>query len=329
MRWVAILVAFGLLTGCASAPLPGAPGTSAPAAPGVGVDAKRLRPLPGTPAPKLPVTVRSDDGRDVTVTDVSRIVPLSGGLSELVFSLGLGRNVVAKDRATTFQEADGLPSVSGTGHDIATEGVFSVRPTVILAQEDTGPPEVLAQLKGSGIPVVVINAAWNLGDVAPRMTKVAAALGVADAGRDLLARTAAEIKTAQSRVPAGAAKPKVAFLYLRGTAGVYLLGGKGSGADSLIEAAGAVDVGTSLGKGTFTPITSEAMITARPEVLLVMGGGLRSVGGIDGLVGIAGIAQTPAGERKRVIEVEDGVLLNFGPRTAQVLDLLVDRIHRR
>jgi iron complex transport system substrate-binding protein len=129
-------------------------------------------------------------------------------------------------------------------------------------------------------------------------------------------------------VPEGS-RPKVAFLYLRGSAAVYLIGGKGSGADSLLAAAGAVDAGTQAGLDRpFTPITTEALAQAQPDVILMMTKGLESVGGLDGLLTIPGIAQTPAGLNRRVVDMEDGVLLGFGPRTPLVIDILVDRVHR-
>lgn len=78
----------------------------------------------------------------------------------------------------------------------------------------------------------------------------------------------------------------------------------------------------------FTPITTEALAQAQPDVILMMTKGLESVGGLDGLLTIPGIAQTPAGLNRRVVDMEDGVLLGFGPRTPLVIDILVDRIHR-
>jgi iron complex transport system substrate-binding protein len=122
----------------------------------------------------------------------------------------------------------------------------------------------------------------------------------------------------------------VAFLYMRGTAGVYLIAGDGSGADSMIEAAGAIDAGTAMGiDKPFTPITSEALVEAAPDVILMTTTGLASVGGIDGLVQIPGIAQTPAGRHRRVITQEDGVLYSFGARTPAALATLIHEIHGR
>ncbi|CCK26315.1 putative iron ABC transporter solute-binding protein [Streptomyces davaonensis JCM 4913] len=287
-----------------------------------------LVPLEGEPpTPELPVTVDSSDGRKVTVEDASRILPLNGGVAEIVFTLGLGDRVVGRDITATFAEAEDLPQVT-KAHDVSAESVLSLKPTVVLADTDTGPGEAIEQIRDAGVPVVVLDPATELADVTTRTTRIAEALGVPDAGQALNVRMSDELAAARAAVPEGS-RPKVAFLYMRGSAAVYLIGGKGSGADSLVEAAGAVDAGKEAGfDKPFTPITSEALVRAQPDVILMMTKGLESVGGIDGLVRIPGIAQTPAGMNRRVVDLEDGVLLGYGPRTPLVIDLLVDRLHK-
>ncbi|MCX4704723.1 ABC transporter substrate-binding protein [Streptomyces sp. NBC_01352] len=287
-----------------------------------------LLPLQGkAPAPQLPVTVDSSDGRKVTVNDASRILPLNGGVAEIVFTLGLGDRVVGRDITATFAEAKKLPQVT-QAHDVSAESVLSLRPTVVLADTDTGPREAIDQIRDAGVPVVVLDPATELADVATRTTRIAEALGVPEAGKALNARIAEELAAAKAAVPQGS-RPKVAFLYMRGSAAVYLMGGKGSGADSLIDAAGAVDAGVEAGLDKpFTPLTSEALVSAQPDVILMMDKGLASVGGVDGLVDIPGIRETPAGADRRIVTAEDGVLLSFGPRTPLVIDILVDRIHQ-
>ncbi|SDN27034.1 iron complex transport system substrate-binding protein [Streptomyces sp. cf386] len=281
----------------------------------------------GPPTPKLPVTVDSSDGREVTVEDASRILPLNGGVAEIVFTLGLGDRVVGRDITATFAEAKKLPQVT-KAHDVSAESVLSLRPTVVLADTDTGPQEAIDQIRDAGVPVVVLDPATELADVTTRTTRVAEALGVPAAGKALNRRMNDELAAARAAVPKGS-KPKVAFLYMRGSAAVYLIGGKGSGADSLVEAAGAVDAGKEAGLDKpFTPITSEALVRAQPDVILMMTKGLESVGGVDGLVDIPGVGQTPAGMNRRVVDMEDGVLLGYGPRTPLVIDILVDRIHQ-
>ncbi|MFJ7154145.1 hemin ABC transporter substrate-binding protein [Streptomyces sp. NPDC101118] len=320
----ALLTLALVLAGCGG-PAPAGAGTAVPAP-----AADRVEPLPGTPAPRLPVTVPSAEGAPVTVRRADRIVPLSGGLSEIVFTLGLGGRVVARDITATFQQAADLPVVT-RNHEVSAESVLSLRPDVVLAERTTGPAEAVAQIRAAGVPVVVLPPALSLADVGTRIRAVAGALGVPDAGERLTRRTEDRISAARRDVPAGsgtAHHPKVAFLYVRGSASVYLIGGRGSGATSLIEAAGGTDAGAASGLAKdFTALTSEAMAKAQPDALLVMSKGLQSVGGVEGLVKLPGVAQTPAGLDRRIVTVEDGVLLTYGPRTDRVLASLIRQLY--
>ncbi|PAM98792.1 ABC transporter substrate-binding protein [Streptomyces sp. Alain-F2R5] len=314
-------------TGCggssdASSGAGAGPGDAATAEP----VANRVEPLAKRPEPELPVTVRSADGAQVEVERAERIVPLSGSLSEIVFTLGLGDRVVARDVTATFEQAAELPVVT-RGHDVSAESVLSLKPDLVIAETTTGPEEAVDQIRAAGVPVLFVEAAGGLDDVGPRIQAVADALGVPAAGKELTRRSEQRIEAVREDVPHGE-RPRVAFLYLRGSASVYLIGGEDSGAGSLIEAAGAVDAGAASGlEKDFTAITSEALVKAAPDAILVMSKGLESVGGVDGLVKIPGVAQTPAGLDRRVVSVEDGVLLNYGPRTDQVLESVVAQLY--
>ena len=299
-----------------------------------GADAAPVAPsLPRSPGgtgtePRMPVTVRSAEGRMVQVRSADRIVSLWGGLSEIVFELGLGDRLVGRDVATTFPEARRVPLVT-RAHDVSAEAVLSRRPTVVLAQTDSGPPEALAQIRRAGVPVVRFPIPDSIEAMLARIRAVAAALGVEEAGERLARQMEARIAEARSRIPAARQPPVVAFLYLRGGAGVYLIGGPGSGADAVITAAGGVDAGTAMGlRRPFTPLTSEALVRAAPDVILCTTSGLRSVGGRRGLLALPGVAQTPAGLRGRIVTEEDGVLYGFAARTPDLIERLVQDLHR-
>jgi iron complex transport system substrate-binding protein len=267
--------------------------------------------------------VTSADGRSVTIESVDRVLPLTGSISETVFALGLGDRVVGRDISATFEEVADLPLVT-RAHDVSAESVLSLRPTLVLADEETGPPEAIEHIRNVGVPVVVVERPTALDEVGPHLQSIADALGVPAAGEELADRTVAEIEAVAS--PDGD-RPSVAFLYLRGQAGVYLMGGPGAGTDAMIEAAGGTDAGTELGlTQAFTPLTSEALVSAAPDVLLLTTTGLESVGGIDGLLEVAGIAQTPAGRDRRVATIEDGLLFGFGTRTPEALRSLAEQI---
>ncbi|MBD0322097.1 MAG: ABC transporter substrate-binding protein, partial [Aldersonia sp.] len=190
-----------------------------------------------------------------------------------------------------------------------------------------GPKAVQDQLRAAGVPVVYFDPSRTLAGVSPQIEAVAAALGVPDQGKALAQRTQNEIDAASDAVPEQQAPLRIAFVYLRGTA-IAFLAGPGSGADSLIQALGAIDAGTDSGlTQQFVPVTSEAMIAAAPDVLLTMTDGLQSIGGVEGLQKIPGIAQTPAGKNQRVVDMADSVLLSFGPNTGRVLAALGQAVY--
>lgn len=281
-----------------------------------------VRPLVKSGTPQLPATVTSADGRRVTVTDTSRIIPLWDSIAEVVFALGLGDRVVARDTSTTFKQAKHLPLVT-RAHDVSAENVLSLRPTLILADEQSGPPEALRQIRDVGVPVVVFNRPVSVGGIPAQIRRIAAALGVPDAGAELANRARSDVDEVQRSIPKDTQRPRVAFLYIRGNAGVSLLAGPGSGVDSMINAAGGRDAGTALKLANpFTPLTSEALVEAQPDVILMTTTGLESVGGINGLLEVPGVAQTPAGRDRRIVTMEDGLLFSFGTRTASALRTL-------
>ncbi len=320
-----VVVALTVLAACGGSDGPQA--ARAEPGPGERSEDQSVAPVDGPVEPELPAEVSSADGRTVRVDDVSRIVSLWGNITETVFALGLGDNVVGRDVASTFVEAEDVPVVT-RAHDVSPESVLSLRPTIVLVDPTIGPPEAIDQIRAAGVPVVVVDEVSTIAGIGGRIEQIATALGVPEQGERLAAEADEEIDTVRATVPEGVDPPRIAFLYMRGQAGVYLIAGPGSGADEMIEAAGGEDAGTAIGLDRpFTPITSEALTEAAPEIILMTTTGLDSVGGIDGLVEIPGIAQTPAGRDRRIVSVEDGLLYSFGGRTARALELMIEQIY--
>ncbi len=118
------------------------------------------------------------------------------------------------------------------------------------------------------------------------------------------------------------------FLYIRGSSGVYYLFGEESGADDLIEGLGGVDVASEQGWTGERPMTDEAITSANPDLVLVMTGGLESAGGIDALLeDKPALALTSAGKHRRFVDMADGDVLSFGPRSADVLEALARAVY--
>ena len=286
-----------------------------------------IEPVSDETAPKLPVTVTDSEGREVTVTDADRILPIdiSGTISSTVFALGLGDRVVGRDSSTDFPGTEELPVVTKSGHTLNAEAILELAPTVVLTDTTIGPKEVRQQLRDAGIAVVVISSDRRLDTTDELVTEIAAALGVPSRGKALIERLDAGLDDAITQIaevtPAAESdRARMLFLYVRGSANVYYIFGEDSGADSLIDAVGGIDVAGEIGWQGMKPMTAEALVEAQPDVIVMMTDGLESVGGVDGLIErIPAVAQTPAGAHRRVIDMADTEVLSFGPRSADVV----------
>jgi iron complex transport system substrate-binding protein len=246
-----------------------------------------------------------------------RIVALANGSAEIISALGYKENLIGRDIASTDPDLEGVPVVT-SGHVVIAEKIISLNPDLVLIDNSTGPAAAIDALRKANISVEQIPEAWVLSDISRKIASIATAIGAPQGGDEL----AKEIKASIANVSGVALDAKVAFLYLRGGSAIYLVGGKGSGADSLLSQIGAVDVGARELPNPFNPMSSELMVKLNPEVILVMSKGLQSVGGISGLTQLPGIAQTSAGKTQRIIAVDDSLLLSFGPRTPDLLNRL-------
>lgn len=285
--------------------------------------------------PALPVTVTDSQGTSVTVADTSRILALDiyGSLSRIVFELGLGDNVVGRDISSGFPEIADRPLVTQNGHDLNAEAILELDPTVILTDTSLGPWDTILQMREIGIPVVVVDPQRSIGGIGALITQVASSLGVAERGAQLAERTTDEVATKVAQIAEVApADPsdrlRMLFLYVRGQSGVYYLFGEESGADTLIEALGGIDIAGENGWIGMRPVTAEALVAANPDVILMMTKGLESVGGTAGLVEhIPAVGQTVAGQKERIVDMSDTAMLSFGPQTAAVLDALAVAVY--
>ncbi|MCC4908524.1 ABC transporter substrate-binding protein [Microbacterium sp. cx-59] len=297
-----------------------------------------IDPVADDPAQALPATVVSHDSAgdsSVTVDDTSRVVAmdLSGSIAATVWGLGFGDTLVGVDQAVTFPGTEDIPVVTSGGHTVNAESVIALRPTLVLTDGSIGPRDVVEQLRDVGITVVFVANEPSFAGAAQLAHDVAAVYGAPDAGTLLADRVEADVDAKIAEIAAIAPredgeKLRMLFLYLRGSAGVYYLFGEESGADQLIEGLGGIDVAGELGWDGMKPMTDEAMVAADPDLVLVMTHGIESVGGVDGLLADKpAIALTAAGEHRRFVDMDDGQILSFGPRSALVLDALARAIY--
>jgi iron complex transport system substrate-binding protein len=272
-------------------------------------------------------TISQDDVRSISLTTkapltVSRVVVLANGVAEIIQSLNAQSIIVGRDISSTADSLADIPIVT-SGHQVLPEKVIALKPDLVLIDASTGPKAAIETIKTAGITVIETPESWSLKDLPIKVRAVGRAIGAQDQAEEL-------VRQLNDSLNSSAVKnsPRVAFLYLRGTSSVYLIGGAGSGADSLLAAIGAIDVGAQTLDRPFNTLTAESLAELNPDVILVMSKGLESVGGIDGLLKLPGVAQTRAGKNSAIIDVDDSLLLSFGPRTPSLVDALAKAISK-
>ena len=270
-------------------------------------------------AQQAAVTVTDSEGKAITITDTSRVLTLGGPVTEIVFALGQGKHVIATDTSSYFPEAAAkLPKV-GYQRSLSAEGVISQKPSLILGTTEAGPPTVIKQLRDTNITTLILPSEPSVQGAKNKILAIGQVFGVQAKAERLARGIDLDLAEAKILYTKFKQRPKVLFVYARG-AGTQLVSGKGSSADAMIQLAGGVNAVQDY--DGYKPMTSEAVVAAAPDVILFLTLGLESVGGVDGALKMPGIALTPAGKNKRILDMDDLYLLSFGPRLGKaVIDL--------
>ena len=234
-----------------------------------------------------------------------RIVTLGAAVTETVFALGAGDQVVARDTSSTYPAAArALPDV-GYFRTIGAEGVLSQRPTLILAAQGSGPAEQLELLRSSSIPLVHFSAPPSAESTFALLEGVGAALRRDTEAAALAAAIRTELAAASDL---RADRPSVRAVFLLGAAGgsTAQAAGDRTAADTFLKLCGAINAAA--GQPGYRTLSAEGVLGLAPDVIFV---------GIDADAPAhtrpEWLDNTPAGQAGRVHELPLSRLA-FGPR---------------
>ena len=116
-----------------------------------------------------------------------RIVCVSKQLTEMVFALGKGHDIVAKDLTSTYPDSAKLIPTVGYHRMLSAEGIISANPDVVIHSNDIGPETVLPQLTKAGVNVKAFGGA-NSYDSAKILLKQLGSFLQVDATADSIAK---------------------------------------------------------------------------------------------------------------------------------------------
>lgn len=260
-----------------------------------------------------------------------RIISLSGTLTEVLYTAGLQNNIIAVDITSTYPEA--ARSIENLGHisQINTEGILSLQPTLIVVEAEQRNNATLQQLEDAGVKIAYIEVPQTL-DGSLQVLDQIADLTQTNLDKVALQQTIDNNKVELKAIlDASETAPKVLFIYARGSK-TLMIGGKNTFAETIIQLAGGEPVAQDI-EG-FKPLTPEGLVAYQPDVLLLFDSGLKSLAneetgsdGVEGLLEVPGIAETPAGQNRAIYTFDGLYLSGFGPRASTAILELAQKLH--
>ena len=267
-------------------------------------------------------TVTGGDGRKVEIRDTSRIVTIGAAVTEIVFALGHGEQVVAVDQTSTFPAAvRDRPNV-GYMRALSAEGVLALAPTLIVAAEGSGPPDVVNVLSRAGVPFVVVPEGYDEAAVLRKVRLIADVLGEEERGKAMVRGMKEDFQAVQAQRSAIQKSRKAVFVLAVG-GGSPTVGGAETGADGIFELAGVENAMQAL--HGYKPAVAESTLAAAPEVVVTM---IERNHGLDAkaMFSLVAFVGTPAARDQRLISIPS-YYLTFGPRTAHAANLLAAQVY--
>lgn len=270
-------------------------------------------------------TAEHSDHNTEQAGESPRIISLSGFLTELLYALDAGDQIVGVDVTSTYpQEVNQLEKL---GHitQLNAEGILSLNPDIVFVQEDQiRQSEALNQLKNASIKIVPVPVSHTLNNSVKAARTIADHIDIDPQVLDNLKTQIANDSLAlQDYLKDKTTHPSVLFIYARG-GGNLMVAGNHTSAQAIIELAGGRNAITAFDQ--FRALTPEALVQASPEIILMFDSGLKILEGKEGLASIPGISQTAAYQNDRILTMNGHYLTSFGPRTGQAALELAQKI---
>jgi len=247
----------------------------------------------------------------------TKIVSLSPGNTEILFALGLDKEIVG------VTEFDDYPAKAKTKSKIGgfstpnVEKIISLKPNLVVATGGIQAP-VSQRLKKAGITIYTSDAK-NLNEVLDDITKLGKLTGHRNQADKLVGKLKARIKKVESKV-SGLAKKKV-FFEIYGQP--LSTAGAGTFVNDLIVKAGGTNVAATQ-KQQYPQYSLEQLVKDNPDVYLAASGSMAKPADINKRPGYSDLAVVKNG---KVYVVDENLFLRPGPRLVAGLELMAAKLY--
>ena len=246
--------------------------------------------------------------------DTTKTVIAGGSLTEIVYFLEEEENIIGVDITSNFPEATSvLPSI-GYVRALSSEGILSLKPSLILGENDMGPPLVIEQLSLTGLDVRILEEDHSSTGI---LNKIECLSKVFDTrAKDILSKIdliKEDISYLDkiSQINEVSGIKVMLILNMQGTSPI--VAGLGTSGDGFINMTGASNAANQF-EG-WKPISSEAIIAYNPDYIIITNRGMSSFPDVQSLANTTSLRLTSAAQNGRILQEDGMAMLGFGTRT--------------
>ena len=245
--------------------------------------------------------------------DAKRIVSVGGTVTEILYALGAGDRIIARDSTSSYPaEANEKPDV-GYMRALSPEGIFAQKPDLILAEDGAGPADAISVLKAGEVPFVTIDTPPDGDAIAGKIRDTGAAGGLEEKADALANAVSEKLEALKKDVAAIAPESRKRVLFILSLSnGRVMAAGRETEAGALIEMAGGINAAGDI--TGYKPLSDEAVIASAPDLVLVMVTGQHGLTP-DQVFAVPALQATPAAATKAMLAMDGLYLVGFGPRT--------------
>ncbi|HEY2362034.1 MAG TPA: ABC transporter substrate-binding protein [Candidatus Angelobacter sp.] len=261
-----------------------------------------------------------------------RIVCIGQAYNEMIYALGAQANLVGVDYSSTYPpEIKKLPTV-GYHRALSAEGILSLKPTLIIHDNNIGPDNVVRQLQGLNIPMKTFQ---TKGDSVEGEKALLREMGTffhkEQRAEALCAKIDRDMAAAGEAVKKYKNAPRVAVVHFGRASNVYLIVGNGGGGDAstagkMVELAGGK---MAIQKPGMQRMASPEIIAeSNPQVILMTEYGFDRLGSAEQAKTLPGMTETEAAKNNKIYRISEHELMYFGPDTGENILKLAKLIHQ-
>jgi iron complex transport system substrate-binding protein len=255
-------------------------------------------------------------------TTTNRIVCLAKQYNEIIYALGAEEQLVAVDLSSTYPPEIKALTTVGYHRALSAEGILSMKPDLIIHDNNIGPEHVVTQLEKLNIPMKTFGEyPHDIPGTEQLIREMGAYFHKSAKAEALCQQLEADMEKVLVAAKAYVDTPKVVLIHFGRASNIYLTVTKGSTAGKLIEWAGG-EIAIDGERGMRQLSSPELIAQANPDVILLTDFGYDRLGSLSKIEELPGIADTKAFKNGRVYRVEEHDLIYIGPRTGKnVLNL--------